>query len=71
LGFLRRSGSGAVHKTREWGIHSGAYTAATKLLNFAAVLLAPSRIVWTVTNLQQRGGAFLRVAGATRRSGPL
>src|SRR6266581_637013 len=30
-----------------------AYTAATKLLNFAPALTRPFRIVWTVTILQQ------------------
>jgi len=33
--------------------HDSAYTAATKLLNFASALTSPFRIAWTVTILQQ------------------
>jgi hypothetical protein len=38
------------HECRDFG---NAYTAATKLLNFASALTRPFRIVWTVTILQQ------------------
>jgi hypothetical protein len=60
-GFLRRSGAGRAAKTREKGVPGDAYTAATKLLNFAAALLTPFRIVRIVTNLQQGDSRFLRV----------
>ena len=45
-----------------------AYTAATKLLNFASALTRPFRIVWTVTILQQAIPRFCRaVSDATIR----
>jgi hypothetical protein len=54
IGFLRRSGAGRNAPFPEKNCSSAdAYTAATKLLNFAPALTRPSRIVWTVTILQQ------------------
>jgi hypothetical protein len=43
---------------------AGAYTVATKLLNFVAALTSASGIVWTVTNLQHDVGCFCRSEAA-------
>jgi hypothetical protein len=58
-------------KTRAEGIPVDAYTDATKLLNFAAVLLGSFRIVSTVTNLQQRDGRFCESSARSETQDPL